>query len=175
MLARIVAIIIATVVMSCRGLPIDKSQMALAAGQSTMILGGCDRPLSLGWSSCQFVRGGELPKLRLFFVNRASYAVSDCNLQILTSGSTNGPQLVEVDLSSLKSEIDSRGFCILKVEAQEFYNGEHRYPVAGGFFIEAFQPGYLPTPTIPEIAWCYKVARTTSGRTVIEKCRDNNR
>jgi hypothetical protein len=169
MLGRIVALLLTFVFMACKQVPIDKSQFALAAGQSTIVLGGCDKPLELGWSACRFTKGGQIPKLQIFFMNQASYAVSDCNMQIVSSGSTNAG-LVEIDLSSLQRDIEARGFCLLKVEAIEHWGENRRYPLAGGFFIETFEPGYLPTPTIPEIAWCYKVARTTAGRTIVERC-----
>lgn len=156
----------------CNSLPIDTSAFALASGQSTIVLGGCNKPLEVGWSACNHTRGSPLPRLRLFFTNAASYAVGDCNANVWRTGSVPSAQMVEIDLSELRPDAEARGFCLLKIEAEETYNDGRVIPLAGGFFIETLAPGYLPTPTRPEIAWCYKVGRTTAGRTIMEACRD---
>lgn len=172
----VVAIALLSVAASCKHNIIeDSSAFALKAGQSTIVLGGCQKPMELGFSSCQLVKGKKLPTLELFFMNPASYAVSDCNLNILKTGSIDSPGFVQVDLTPLESQIQT--FCILKVEAVEKYpdtrdpNQLREIPFAGGLFIEFLPEDYFPVPTDKEISWCYKVSGTNKGRRKIEACK----
>lgn len=163
---------------SCRSLPEDRgSNFAHAAGARTVLVGGevylgfCSAPLSVGWASCQIEKGGTLPILRLGFLNPGNYAVSDCDMGILKSGAVDKPGLIEVDISSLSADLNRRGFCFLKVEAVERWGDNREVPLAGGFIIEAYAPGFLPTPSTDLIAWCMKFGRTTKGRTISEPCQ----
>lgn len=162
----------------CRPVPEDReSSFAVKAGQSTVVLGSsCQRGLSLGYGACQLTRGTNLPNLQILFMNDGEYLVSDCQFGILKSGSAKKGELVDVDLAALQSWVDKNSFCLLKVEAVESYpdpgdsNQLRKIPIAGGFFIEALDPGYIPVPTPDLIAWCYQVERTTKGRTVVKGC-----
>lgn len=157
----------------CRNIPIDRSAFASSARVNTVVLGGCFRPFEIGWSSCQIEEGGTLPRLQILFMNPGNYAVGDCDMGILAQGSVSAPGVVEVDLSPLTATATQRGFCLVKVDAEERWgdDGQRRIPLAGGYLLEVYERGYLPTPPIADIAWCYKVARTTAGRTVMEKCQ----
>lgn len=156
----------------CNSLPIDQSAFASSAKVKTVVLGGCFRPFEIGWSSCQIEEGGVLPKMQILFMNPGNYAVGDCNMGVLATGSVQAPGIVEIDLAPLTSVATERGFCFVKVDVEERWgdNNSRRVPMAGGFMIEVYERGYLPTPPRVDLAWCYKVARTTSGRTVMEKC-----
>lgn len=153
------------------------SAFALEAGQATMALGGCSRPLRLGYESCQLERGSEMPRLRLAFSGPAEYAVSDCELSIFRQGSVDQAGVVELDLSPISAQIQAAGFCLLKVEALEHYpdpgdpSQRHPIPLAGGFFIETYAPGFLAVPAHQDVAWCYELRRTTKGRTTVEECK----
>ncbi len=153
----------------------DSSAFALASGDHTMILGGCQRPMVKGYDACQLRKSSSMPPLRLVFLNSAEYAVSDCNLGIFKSGSS-GPGEVLIDLSPLTSQIHAAGFCLLRVEAVEHYadpnsgNSIRDIPLAGGWFVEILDDAYLPIPAPQEVSWCYKVSRTNKGRTQIEDC-----
>lgn len=103
-------------------------------------------------------------------MNPGSYAVSDCDLGIAFSGQVNEPGIIDLDLTSLSESVNNRGFCFLKIEAIERWGDGRELPLAGGFIIEAFRPGYIPTPPREVIAWCMKFGRTTAGRTISEKC-----
>ena len=161
---------------SCSPLVIDSAAYALEAGQATMLLGSCQRPIAVGYDACWFERGSVLPKLQLMFMNPAEYAVSDCAYGIYKTGSIDEPGTVEIDLEPLNHQIAMSGFCLLRVEAREFFpdpNDENQMkaiPLAGGWFIEMFEPGYNPTPANAMVGWCYQVKRTTSGRTTVEDC-----
>ena len=161
---------------SCSPLILDNSALALEAGQATMILGSCQRGLSVGYDACWFERGAELPKLQLAFTNPAEYAVSDCQFGIYETGSVSEPGVVEIDLAPLSTQLYEMGFCLLRVEAKEYFpepndpNQQREIPLVGGWFREMFDRGYNPTPADPMVAWCYKVRRTTAGRTTVEDC-----
>lgn len=162
---------------SCKTIPIDASAFAASAGERTMLLGGCQRPLAKGFDFCQFERGATLPTLSMGFVNPADYAVSDCELGIFKTGSVNFPGTVEIDLAPLSEMINKKGFCILRVEVVERFkdpgdpNQLREIPLVGGFFIEMLQPGYKPIPADDVVAWCFTVKRTTSGRTTVTACK----
>lgn len=155
----------------------DSSAFALAAGEPTMILGGCQRPLTKGYDSCQIRENSQLPKLQMAFTSPAEYAISDCRLGIFHTGSVDQPGMVEVDLAPLDAQIKEDGFCILRVEAIERYpdprdkNQLREIPLAGGWFIEVLDPDYIPSPPDQLVSWCYKVRRTNKGRTTVEDCR----
>jgi hypothetical protein len=116
-----------------------------------------------------------LPVLSLYFTNPAEYAIGDCGGGIFHAGS-GGPGLVTVDLSPLSEQANRLGMCLLKVEAMEKYpdnrdSGQfHSIPITGGLFIEMLRPGFQPVPAEPVVGWCYRIGRTTKGRTKIEKC-----
>lgn len=161
---------------SCHVVPEDRSAYARGAGESTMAVGStCSRPLEKGFSACQLERGKTLPPLFLAFVNRAEYAVSDCELNLWKTGSIDSPKLIELDLAPLTAQVERNGFCILKIEAIEKFqdprdkNQFHEIPLSGGFFIEVLEPGYFPVPSPDLNAFCqvYKIERTTKGRTTI--------
>lgn len=163
----------------CKDLPLDTSVSASEAGQMTQVLGtlgSCQNKLNIGISTCYMTKGQALPKLSIFFANEASYAVSDCDFGILENGSVDKAGLVEIDLSRLDETLKRRGFCFLKVDSIERYpdpkddEQKHNILLTGGFFIEAIDPNFKITPTKSEIAWCYKIARTTKGRTIMEAC-----
>ena len=160
-------------VVGCNSIPVDQSAFASSARVNTVVLGGCFRTFEVGWSSCQIEEGGTIPNLQILFMNPGNYAVSDCNMGILAQGSVERAGIVEIDLSVLTPTATARGFCLLKVDVEERWgsNGQRRVPMAGGYLIEVYERGYLPTPPVSDLAWCYKVARTTAGRTVLEKCR----
>jgi len=180
-LLTIICISIALVGATCDRIPEDRtSAFASEAGQATMVLGGCAHALTLGWESCLVTRNQHLPQLRLVFTNAAEYHVSDCvNGGILRQGSVSGPAEVLIDLSSIEGEIHRRRICILDVEAVEFYEDpaggkeQRPIPLIGGFYIQSIEPGYISTPPPATQAFCYKVRRTTKGRTTLdqEACR----
>ena len=161
----------AVLCIGCNTVPIDSSQLAFAAGQSTVAIGGCDKPLDLGWTACRRQRGVQLPSMNIMFTNPGTYAISDCALNLWRTGSATQGQLVEIPLAELTADADRRGFCLLKVETEEVWGDNRRIPMAGGFFIETLDPSYFPVPQRRDIAWCYRVARTTAGRTVVEQCQ----
>jgi len=164
-------------VSTCSPLRIDTSVLAAEAGQATMLLGGCQNSIGLGYESCWFERGAKLPPLQLAFMNPAEWAISDCDLGIYQTGKTDSPGVVEIDLERLTWQIMEAGFCILRVEAREYYpdnndqNQMIEIPLVGGFFIEVFKKGYNPTPSSEMVGWCYEIRRTTSGRTTVGKCK----
>ena len=158
----------------CQSPPVDKAAFAAEKGVRTAIvgtnLGSCSLP-GVGWKVCQFEEPETLPKLQIFFMNPGNYAVSDCDHGLLGQGSVGGPGLVEVDLSPLLPVIQQRDFCFLQIEAEERWDGERRYPILGGFLLQVYERGYLPTPAREDIRWCKKIYRTTAGRTVMEDCQ----
>lgn len=171
--------LLALLLVGCKDLPLDTSLAASEAGQWTQVLGtlgSCQNKLNIGISTCYMNKGMPLPKLALFFSNEASYAVSDCDLGILENGSVKQAGLVEIDLSIINETLNRRGFCFLKVDSIERYADPkdesqfHQILLTGGFFIEAIDANFKLTPTKKELAWCYKVARTTRGRTIMEEC-----
>ena len=159
-------------------MPEDKSAFASEAGQSTIVLGACGAEFNLGWAQClvEKAQGFQMPTLRFVVSNPAEWAVSDCELGIFKTGSTDKAGLVEVDLSDLKTQATKSGLCILKVETKEHYPDPkdssqiRTIYMRGGFFMELIEPGFFPTPNNDMIAFCVKVARTTKGRTKIERC-----
>lgn len=172
------AIALMSVAASCKGHIVeDSSAFAAVVGDSTMALGGCQKPMELGYSGCQLTKDAPIPSLDLFFMNPASYAVSDCRLNIYKSGSVNSAQWVQIDLSGLKSQIDDTGFCLLKIESIEKYpdprdpNQLREIPVSGGFFIEILPSDYFPEPSDQDISWCYRLSGTNKGRRKIEPCK----
>lgn len=159
----------------CRSFPLDSGAFAAEAGQSTLVLGSCHGEWDMGWENCLFEKGGELPTLRFLMMNPGDWAVSDCSLGLFKTGAVTKPGVVEVDLKELSAQAEKTGFCVLKVEAIERYtnpraNLEHEIPIRGGFFLEMVQPGYLPTPSERQVAFCVKAYRTTKGRTVVARC-----
>lgn len=163
---------------SCKTLPEDKSAFASSAGESTIVLGACGAEFNKGWSQCLIESGSNftLPVLRFVTTNRAEWAVSDCENGIFKTGSIEKAGLVEVDLKDLNAQALDRKLCILKIEVVEQYRDQrdkdqfHSVFMRGGLFVEVVDPGYFPTPTNDMLAFCVKVARTTKGRTKIEKC-----
>lgn len=164
---------------SCK-IPIDSSSLSAAeAGHSTLVLGSCAGGFNVGWADCLVERRSALPfpKLEFFMTNPGEYAVSDCELGVFKSGSAAAPELVSLDLESLKAQAERNGFCLLKVETIEKFvdsTGQtRRIFMRGGFFLELVEPGYFPTPGTPDIAFCYNIQRTSKGRTKIKPCRPN--
>lgn len=161
----------------CNGVPVDKAAFAAEAGLRTALvgtsLGSCGLS-DIGWKVCQMEDPATLPKLQIFFMNPGNYAVSDCDAGVLKTDSVAAAGMVEVDLSPLLETVRRRDFCFLQVEAEERWQddrgNQRRYPVLGGFLIQTFERGYLPTPAREDVAFCYKVYRTTSGRTAMERC-----
>lgn len=162
---------------SCQPLAEDDSPMALASGQATMLLGGCSKPIGMGYEVCQLTKGQALPELTLGFVNEAEWAVSDCSGGLYKSGVSEKPGIVTVDLSGLQKQAEQRGFCWLRLEAIERYPSprdntqKQSYATAGGFIVEFLAPGYQPVPAPSVTGWCFEISRTTKGRTKVEKCR----
>lgn len=166
---------------SCQPRALDDSEMALTAGQATMVFSGCTKPIAMGYDVCQLARGQKLPKLELGFINPAEWAVSDCSGGFYKSGSVQQPGIVEVDLSGLQAQADRMGVCWLRLEATERYPHDQdgrqlaSYAVAGGFIIEFLAPGYNPVPSQNVTGWCAQINRTSKGRTTVEKCRSSTR
>lgn len=156
----------------CKNIPVDKSAFASSANLRTVVIGSCSSSLSVGWASCQVEEGGSIPPLTMYFMNPGNYAVSGCDMEILFQGHVDTPGPVTIDLSALTDTATRRGFCLLKIEAEERWADQRRILLTGGFFIEVYERGYLPIPPRQDIAFCYKIARTTAGRTIMEKCRD---
>lgn len=164
---------------TCGTIPEDKSAFASNAGESTIVLGACQSEFKKGWDTCLVERGVnfKMPTLRFITTTAAQWAVSDCELGLYKTGSTTGKGVVEVDLVGLTDQVKKNSMCILKIEQVEQYpdprdKRQNRYIyIRGGLFIEAVDPGYLPTPTNNVVAFCVKVARTTKGRTKIENCK----
>lgn len=162
---------------TCQPVKEDPSQPALASGQATVLLGSdCQNPLEMGFTHCAITKGAAIPSLHLYFMNPAQYKISDCNLGNFVEGAVaiKAGEVV-VDLSPLRSQIES-SFCILKIEAIEFYpdprdeKQTRQYPLAGGFFLESYEPGYFPTPPPAAVSWCYKISGTNQGRRKMEPC-----
>lgn len=162
---------------SCNPLVEDSSAAALESGQATMVLGGCRRPMGMGYEVCQVTRGTKLPHVQFGFMNPAEWALSDCRGSIWKTGSTDKAATVDVDLTELQDAIDLSRFCWLRLEAVEFYpdpksEGQmQKIAMAGGFLVEALAPGYMPVPSEDMVAWCYEVRRTTQGRTTVKRCK----
>lgn len=163
---------------SCRTIPDDKSAFASEAGQSTIVLGACGADFNVGWGQCLFEKGNTpFPSLKFIMTNKGEWAVSDCNLGLYKTGAMAHAGLVEVDLSGLKSQADSTGMCILKIETVEKYpdprdkDQMRSIYMRGGLFLELVDPGYFPTPSPDAIGFCVKVYRTNKGRTVTEACK----
>ncbi len=159
----------------CKNLPIDSSAFAAVAGQSTLVLGSCHGEWGMGWEQCLAEKGGEMPTLRFLMMNPGEWAVSDCELGLYKTGAVSKKEVVEVDLAGLSEQAQKNGFCVLKIEAIERYkdnraNLEHEIPIRGGFFLEMVEPGYFPTPSRKQVAFCVKAYRTTSGRTAVVSC-----
>ena len=104
-------------------------------------------------------------------MNPGNYAVSGCDLELFASGNVASPGPVTIDLANLTARATTLGFCFIKIETEERWENQRRIPLSGGFIVEVYQRGYLPVPPREDLAFCYKVARTTSGRTTMEKCR----
>ncbi len=162
---------------SCQPRKEDDSQLAIVAGQSTMVFSGCQKQIAMGYDVCQLTRGQKLPILELGFVNRAEFAVSDCLGGFYKAGKADKPGTVKVDLSGLQAQAERSGFCMLRLEAKEFYPSlqdatqEKSYVTAGGFIIEFLASGYNPVPSPATVGWCYKIQRTSKGRTLVEPCK----
>jgi hypothetical protein len=164
--------------LSCCRMPIDSSSISAAeAGQATIVLGACNGEFNLGWGNCLLERRSPLPfpTLQIVMTNAGEWAVGDCEAGLYRTGSVGEPSIVEVDLSGLKAQAEKNGFCLLKIEAHEKFKdstGQTRSAyMRGGFFVEMIEPGYMPVPSQSDIAFCYKVERTTRGRTKLTKCR----
>lgn len=162
---------------SCQRVVEDSSAAALESGDRTLLLGAdCMQPLSLGYSACQLKKGQPIPELKIYFMNPAEYAVSDCQFNILKTGSTNEAGEVTVDLTNLQDQVSKNGFCMLRVEAIERYvdpsgsRAIRQIAFAGGFFIEMLEPSYFPEPSDAAVSWCYKIKGTNRGRRKMEKC-----
>ena len=181
----VLALAVSSLGASCRTFPEDTGPFAAEAGHATIViraedsavLGSCDTDFALGWGHCLLERGQEtFPELQFVMTRPGEWAVGDCELGLYKSGSTQGPELVTVDLSGLRNQIERIGMCILKVETFEYYpdprsSGQQREVYTnGGFFVELIAPGYFPVPANEKVAFCVKVMRTTRGRTKIEGC-----
>lgn len=166
------AVILACLVLlGCQSVPEDRgSAFAAEAGDKTAVLGSCNLPPDLGWSVCRWERGTAMPPLRLYFVNGGQYAVGDCFNGILSQGSAGAGQVVEIDLSPIRADIERLGFCLMKVDMVERWGDGRQTPLAGGFAVDLFDRGYLPTPPRDLVAFCRKFGRTTKGRTISEEC-----
>ena len=165
-------ILIAALLFSgCKSIPVDRSAYASQARLKTALLGGCGSEVSIGWKACQVEEGSQIPPLTIYFMHQGNYAVSGCDLELFSSGSVEGPGPVTIDMSLLTARATQLGFCFIKIETEERWEEQRRIPLSGGFIVEVYQRGYLPTPPREDLAFCYKVARTTSGRTTMEKCR----
>lgn len=162
---------------SCQALKVDASPPAFISGQATMILGGCSKAMEMGYEVCQLTRGKPLPILRFGFLNPAEWMVTDCRGNVYKTGKTDKPGPVELDISSLQPDIEKAGVCWLRLESVETYpsptdpSQPARIQLAGGFIIELLADGYMPIPTDSSVAWCYKIQRTTAGRTTVNKCK----
>lgn len=177
---------------SCRPVPEDPSESAARAGHATAVLGvdypppsddggavlgGCRSDLERGWKECLLERGAPVPKLQILFTNPGEWAVGDCNLQMLASGSAKAGEMATVDLSGIQTELDARGFCVLKIDAVEYYKDQHdssqshAVNLYGGMFLQSVEKGYLPDPAPMQVAWCYQVERTSKGRTTVKGCK----
>ncbi len=162
---------------ACVPLVEDSSAAALQSGQATMVFGGCNRPMGMGYEVCQLQKGQKLPVLKVGFLNPGEWAVSDCSGGFYKSGATNQPGVVEVDLSGLQSEVDHSGLCWIRLESVEYYpdkddsSQKHKIAMAGGFLVETLAPGFMPVPSEDMVAWCYQIRRTTKGRTTVTKCK----
>jgi len=172
---RVLALTILAV-LGCRSLPEDRgSALAAEAGNKTVVLGSCNQEPVVGWSVCRLERGGYYPPLRLWFVNPGNYAVSDCFNGIYVSGAARAGEMITIPMEQLSHEVESLGFCFLKVDTIERWEDESGHKrstsMAGGFVIELFDRGYIPTPPRDLVAFCRKFGRTTKGRTVSEKCK----
>ena len=161
---------------SCSHIPIDGgSEFALAAGQNTQLVGGCSHPISIGHEYCPVYRGADLPTIRLTFTNQTEYAVGDCDGGLFYSGIAAIPGTYEVDLSSLTAQANKRGFCFIHIEALESYadpkDSSQRRLIghSGWVIIEILAPNYIPNPAPDVQAFCYRVSRTTKGRTDLKK------
>jgi hypothetical protein len=164
-------------VASCQPKTEDDSELALVAGNATLVLGGCQRPWAMGYEVCQLQQGDKLPSLQMGFMNPGEWAVSDCSGNLFKTGATDKPGVVEVDLSALQMALDRRRVCWLKVEAKEYFQDpkdtsqRRTLALAGGFIVELLAPGYMPIPSEDFTAWCYEIRRTTKGRTSVGKCK----
>lgn len=162
---------------SCQKNVVDASPMALESGQATMVFGGCSRQMAMGYDVCQLLRGQKLPILQLGFLNAGEWAVSDCRGGLYKQGATDKAGMVEVDLSGLQTQAESARACWLRIESVEHYadakdpSQKHMIALAGGFIVEFLAPGYMPVFASDLDNWCYKVSRTTSGRTLVEPCK----
>ena len=159
------------VVGGCRTLVEDRSSsFSLAAGNRTAILGGCNQPPQIGWQVCQWERGSVVPPLRLYFLNPGNYAVSDCFNGMMTHGQASQGEEVIIDLARIAPDIERLGFCLLKIDVTERFGDGREVAMAGGFVIELFDRGYIPSPPRSVVAFCRKFGRTTRGRTTSEPC-----
>lgn len=158
--------------------PDNSQETPVSAGQSTVVFGGCQGNFDTGWKNCLLTRGSKaaLQPLEIVFTNPGEWRVSDCQLGVYSEGSRNSPGIQTIALDPLRSQIEKSGFCIIKIETAE----KHPAPTdpnqimttfhRGGFFIEAVNPGFFPTPTVDESAFCLKVYRTAKGRTKVDRC-----
>lgn len=176
-LTKLIGVVALSAASACKSMPIDRSAFAAEAGESTIVLGSCGGEWNKGWQQCLAERGGDtMPTLRFLVMMESEWAVSDCELGLYKTGSSVGPELVEVDLTELRAQAEKNGFCVLKIEAIERYpdardsSQKHPIPLRGGFFLEMVTKGYMPTPSEAQVAFCVKAYRTTSGRTIVQKC-----
>jgi hypothetical protein len=173
----IIGVLLLSLVGGCKTMPEDMgSAYAREAGDPTMGVGGCIRPLATGWEGCIVEEKAPAPTVRLYFVNPAQWSITDCHNQIFKHGAVGGPAEVLIDLAPINDQIQRDRFCLLNVEAIEFYPNPDakdqmkEIPLMGGFHISVVDQGYMPIPNPNLIAFCVKFKRTTKGRTVIERC-----
>ena len=178
LLALLITGLTAFLLSACGGLRIieDPSRMALTAGDMAMLVGGCEKPLVKGYENCQIRRGGTLPVLSLHFLNPAQYAISDCLTQIYKRGKIDAAGTVSLDLAGITEQARRFGFCLIRVEAVEYYpdprdpSQVRTIPMAGGFFIEVLDDDYIPEPTRALTSWCYIIRGTNKGRRSMQEC-----
>jgi hypothetical protein len=166
---------------TCHRVPEDSaSAFAAVAGEATMLLGGCEKPLRVGHESCLVEKGKPLPTLTLAFTNPAEYYVSDCNGGILVQSSIADAGIVDIDTTKLAAQLEKAELCFLEVEAREYFadpnypKQRRMIPFIGGFFIRSVAPGYFPVPPPNLSAFCIRVDRTTKGRTTLKQVACGN-
>lgn len=115
-------------------------------------------------------RGGPYPPLRVYFINPGNYMVSDCFNGVLTQGAARAGETVTIPLDSLTADMERLGFCLLKVDTIERWGDGRSTALAGGFVVELFDRGYMPSPPRELVAFCKKFGRTTAGRILTEDC-----
>ena len=89
---------------------------------------------------------------------------------MMNHGQASLGEEVLVDLTRIAPDIECLGFCLLKIDVTERFADGREVAMAGGFVIELFDRGYIPSPPRSVVAFCRKFGRTTSGRTTSEPC-----